>query len=429
MSITTLADLLTGPIEALMLFMVFEAFAERRENIKQYIYAISVIALGIAIDACNYFLNLTYINIIAMLVLGILFGMEYKIKIFSDIMISVFWIAVISLIEVAIFFIIVYAGHYSMEDAVNSPQLRLLGIVISKLTTLFLLEAVCAKAKKNKVHTGTEYWIFFFLILLFSVSITFIIFKFSFNNGVSEYSSLSLISCMLLLYVIFFMMYLYDRMGKQAEIISEQKLYKQQVEDQKKYYDEILTSQARIQAFKHDILNHMIAINSYFENKNYDEGIQYIKELENVLTFRGESIDTGNSAIDSIVSAKKITAESSGIKFSAEMHIPEKLSVEAIDECVILGNLLDNAIEACNKAKIPDKFIKLSVVYNNKLLIIETVNSSINSNNSKLSTTKDDKKNHGFGISNIREAIKKYNGILNFENGDGQFKISVMLFL
>ena len=138
-------------------------------------------------------------------------------------------------------------------------------------------------------------------------------------------------------------------------------------------------------------------------------------------------MDTGNVAFDAIISTKRTFAESKGIEFVTNIQIPEKLNIEAIDLCVIFGNALDNAIEACEKFTDVRRYISLSAVYDEQQLICKIVNSAIKPNDT-LNTTKPDKNNHGFGIENIKQALSKYNHVMKIDQSNGEFVLSFVIF-
>ena len=141
---------------------------------------------------------------------------------------------------------------------------------------------------------------------------------------------------------------------------------------------------------------------------------------------QSEIIDTGNTAFDAIISAKKVLAESKNIDFALKIQIPEKLQVDAVDLCVIFGNALDNAIEACEKLE-TQKIINVSAIYDDNQLICKITNTALTST-SDLQTTKSDKENHGFGLDNIKQALSKYNHVVKIEHADNEFVLSFIIF-
>ena len=223
-------------------------------------------------------------------------------------------------------------------------------------------------------------------------------------------------------------MFLYEHLSRQSEIMNREQQYEQQIKSQSKHLDEILVMQNQLKSFRHDMENHWIALKGYFENKDYDSGIKYIREINNSLE-NVNTIDTGNIALDAIISTKKAIAIGKDINFESTVQVPEKLPIEAIDICVILGNALDNAIEACERIKDVKKYIKISVIYEGDSILFKIENSVPKSKKISLKTSKTDKGNHGFGLENIKHALSKYNHLLKIDNEESIFILSFIIFV
>lgn len=214
----------------------------------------------------------------------------------------------------------------------------------------------------------------------------------------------------------------YERSLK-LEIQKQQ--YEQQITSQSKHIDEILVMQKQIKKFRHDSSHHFTALKGFFLNNQNQDGLSYIEKINNDLE-QTELVDTGNTAFDAIISTKKALAESKNIKFNLQIQIPEKLQVDAVDLCVIFGNALDNAIEACEKLK-NHRMINVSAIYDDCQLICK-ISNSVSSTISDLQTTKEDRENHGFGLDNIKQALSKYNHVLKIDQTDNEFVLSYIIF-
>ena len=183
--------------------------------------------------------------------------------------------------------------------------------------------------------------------------------------------------------------------------------------------------QKQIKKFRHDISHHFTALKGFFTNQQIEDGLTYIEKINDSLEHT-EIVDTGNTAFDAIISTKKALAESKNIEFTIQIQIPEKLKVDAVDLCVIFGNSLDNAIEACEKLE-NQRIINVSAIYDDCQLICKITNTAA-LNTTDLQTTKDDKENHGFGLDNIKQALSKYNHVLKIDQSDNKFVLSFVIF-
>ena len=145
-------------------------------------------------------------------------------------------------------------------------------------------------------------------------------------------------------------------------------------------------------------------------------------------------VETENPVITALVSTKKNKSFENDIDMKLDIDIPEELPFDFVDLSIIIGNLLDNAIEACliidKEAK---RNIELSIHTNEKNLIIEVINTkcaSIKVDTENIFgefTTKKDKSNHGLGLENIKLIVWQYNGTVVVKDLGAEFKVSISL--
>jgi len=179
-------------------------------------------------------------------------------------------------------------------------------------------------------------------------------------------------------------------------------------------------------------MNHVSILYSLFENNDSEKLKEYLSELMEEKVIKKEYAHSGNLVIDSILNFKLQEADSLGVHVTLELSVPEQLAVKSFDMTVILGNLLDNAIHACNRLPEDRKIIKSVIRYDKGRLIIDIKNQYSNTilyENGNIMTTNDDKKNHGIGLLNVRNAVEKYQGLLNIEHSDDIFSVTALLFV
>ena len=219
--------------------------------------------------------------------------------------------------------------------------------------------------------------------------------------------------------------YLLQRIMKREEdktIIYQNKLMKQQM-------DEIENIYMTMRGWRHDYHNHLQSLKGYLSLNKVDQMKNYLNELETDL----DSIDTlyhsGNLQLDSILNAKLAIAEKGQIRIHCDASIPPQLHVSYLDLCVILGNLLDNAIESCRKIKNPDeRFIRVYIGILKKQLYISITNATsetVKQRTDHYFTTK--RGDHGHGLKRVDQVVKKYDGYLNRQNEPGVFATEIIL--
>lgn len=240
-----------------------------------------------------------------------------------------------------------------------------------------------------------------------------------FGISASWYSVLYIISSMAVilcvLYLIFKIFYIAHR---QNDILKQMAL-------QKAFGEKAASDDKELMRFRHDYKNHMIVVNSYLESGKVDEARKYLEQLNCEVNGVINKIKTGNFVSDAILNYKSVYASQTGVDLFFMGFIPSE-GINNEDLCTVLSNLVDNAIEAAQKVE-GEKFVEIESKMKNDMLIMSVSNPTVNSSATKLKTTKQDKKNHGFGIKNVERALKKYDGQMTVECENGIFTVNVMM--
>lgn len=197
-----------------------------------------------------------------------------------------------------------------------------------------------------------------------------------------------------------------------------------------KYYNEVENIYREMRGWRHDFHNHIQLMKAYLELGEYEEMAGYLNELDRDLTEIDKVLKTGNLMVDAILNSKLSLAAKENININARARVPEKLQVADIDLCVIIGNLMDNAIEACLKLENPeDRFIRVYIREMKEQLYISITNSmkgKAKKRGLKYISTKPGK-NHGFGLKRIDRLVQKYDGFINRQSEEGVFATEIIL--
>ena len=261
-----------------------------------------------------------------------------------------------------------------------------------------------------------------------SVVAVFLIFQLSFNINNTYMYNLSILCSFGLLFSTFFSLYLYEHLASQTQIIRNQQHYEQHLKTQLKHLDEILIAQNQIKQFKHDFINFKIGLEFYLKNNDCEGAKNYLNSLTRNFKSGDNVIETGNTALDAIISTKKAISENKGIEFVSKIQIPEKLSVDPIDMCVIFGNALDNAIEACERIHEGNKKIYLTIICQGEQVFCKIVNTAPKPEKKIFKTSKADKSNHGFGLENIKMTLALYNSEPTIVQTENEFILKFVIF-
>ena len=196
-----------------------------------------------------------------------------------------------------------------------------------------------------------------------------------------------------------------------------------------KHVTEVENIYKQMRGWRHDYHNHiqtMKAYRSLGENEKIDG---YLNSLETDLTSVDTLIKSGNVMVDAILNSKLSLAKSRKIDINAKAIVPQKLTVSEIDLCVIIGNLLDNAIEACVRVDDEAKrFIRVYMDLKRDNLYLSITNASggkIQKQDGRYISGKGE--NHGFGLMRIDKIVDKYAGYIKRRDEDGAFTSEIML--
>lgn len=181
----------------------------------------------------------------------------------------------------------------------------------------------------------------------------------------------------------------------------------------------------------HDVKNHFLIIRELGEKNKIEELLQYIDELYDEYNNVGSHTWTGNRIIDLVLNQKKSMAEQKKIKFNVDAMLLPYVNLSDVEICSLFGNLLDNAIEACEKNELKERVIEVSIKAQKELLFINIVNSlgvePIRKNNRFVSSKKD-KGIHGYGLKSVERIVNKYEGVISYQVESNMFKVNVTFF-
>ena len=208
-------------------------------------------------------------------------------------------------------------------------------------------------------------------------------------------------------------------------------------QDYMKYQGKVLSAQMEemknlhmtMRGWRHDYHNHMQKIRAHLALGQTDEVNTYIDQMENELCAIDFKYKTGNSTIDAILNSKLTLAEDNGLQIKCDVTLPSELPVQPIDLCVLLGNLIDNAIESCEKLESNDKrFLRIYMCIMKQQFYVSVSNATnevVRKLDKEYITNK--RGNHGHGLRRIDLIVEKYDGYVNRQNEPGVFATEIML--
>lgn len=193
-----------------------------------------------------------------------------------------------------------------------------------------------------------------------------------------------------------------------------------------KHCEEVQSVYKTMRGWRHDYHNHIQALLAL--NGDWEETRKYLWKLNDDLTTVDTVIKTGNVMVDAILNSKLTLIKSKGIEVNARATVPKEMNISEIDLCTIIGNLLDNAMEACMELQDGERFIRVFIGVMKAQLYISVQNASrteLKKAGGKYLSTKGE--DRGFGLMRIDMIAKRCGGYVNRQNEDGMFATEVLL--
>ena len=200
------------------------------------------------------------------------------------------------------------------------------------------------------------------------------------------------------------------------------KIVELQTEQSKTHLDEVRSIHKEMRGYKHDFHNHLQTLKGYIEAGENERALKYIEELDYGVMNTDTLLKTGNVSVDVILSAKIAKAKSKGINVTVKANLPDNLNITDVELSIVIGNLLDNAIEACVQTTEAEPFIRVYLIMKSNMLYFSMLNSSgdkLKKDGSLFNSKKGGF--HGFGLRRAESIIEKHGGWIKYNSEDGAF--------
>lgn len=336
------------------------------------------------------------VNILITFVMSIVTGIQY-----TEFVGPQKWGVIVDAVTLVTFIVFVcFSDKMETDDKARLTIPEYIGLLIG-MSCLFLLIAVAQSVMK-----GND---IYFLLMKKTLAICVIVVAIFFVGGIYWLSQLN---------------------NRAMRYHTENIMYKQFMEQQTAHIKEILDADERMRAFRHDIRAHIVALENGIEEGNIDFLRKYVERMKDENQKGTTERYSGITSVDAVVSEWHRKATEKSISWEWEGIIGSKIELEEFDLCVLMSNLLSNAVEAAEKIRDENKrFIRIRAGSILERTVISVSNSCLPDNNSVkvLRTTKKDVKNHGFGNKNIQNIVEKANGEIERKNNDGIYEVEIII--
>ena len=415
-------------IESYCLTMFVDTFCVLGNRASSFKKIIRYLLLFIISFGCSlYFEKYLYLKVLVILVASSLvfrfFNFQGYIK---------------NIIVVALFFGINFLAEYLalaiyIEIVPNNNEI--LGIIqplIVLLAKAFLFFAVLIinrmVDKKTLLLFKDSDWIKLMFFPVFTIILT-ASFIYKSDYVIEKHLELIMwiIACGLLGIDVFVLIIVRD-MAEKEKILREKDIINNQNKNQLLYYEKVMSDIDKQRQISHEYNNKIECIKQLINSDDIEELKAYIEESDNKGTTTDNLIDTNNAIVNAVINTKYHEAVEKGIIFLFNTNNLLNVNLNKEDIVVILANLLNNAIEACESCN--RKLIEMKIIYEGEELLISvknTYNGCLRVANGLYVSSKFDQKNHGFGINNIISSVEKYDGIYSIKYSDSEFVFTIVI--
>jgi signal transduction histidine kinase len=352
-----------------------------------------------------------------------------KSSFFEKLIIAVISCTLFYLINLPILYIFSYIfDHTVMDMTIAKGSERIIILFLTKTLYFTTTQTIIHLRQRQVFHFKRNEWILVSANFAITLSIAFLLYSLSVDLWNTFYVYIGIVVLLMALDVIAYCFMKKINLKNIEE--TENKLLKLSIEQQSDMLDKIQMQYENLSEMRHDYVHELAYIQGVLNEKDYDKLDSYLKEKLSSEKLKGYNfIFTSNKVIDSVINYKFSVAEQKGISVVCTLTADISERFEH-DISIILANLLDNAIEYSEKLTDgkPEIILNVSEITGYYSIIVKNrISSSVLTDNKKLSTTKSDKHNHGYGLKSVKMLAEAHNGMLDIYEKDGFFVVNTML--
>lgn len=293
--------------------------------------------------------------------------------------------------------------------------------------TCFLLNH--KKLKKQGIYNPYKKYVYLVLGLIVLVLFAFIIYAYTLNSSKEALENIVMVIFVINIIIIVLILSIYEKIVDSLQEAALKQLQQQKYELAQSYYEELSEKSKQLVSLRHDFKNHLNIIAGRLEQKDYTEALSYLERITAVTKSAGDLIITNNATVSAILQSKKVECERKGIGFTYTAAFEKIYKLTDMDFTIILGNILDNAIEAQEEVR-AGKYLAVSITQADTYLVIQCENPYLASpmkKNGRLVTSKEDSEFHGVGLLNVSDVCERYGGDFHYTYDNSIFTVRIML--
>lgn len=309
----------------------------------------------------------------------------------------------------------------------NTNLIRIFMLVYTKIILVIILQIFINASRTKHIYLKKIEYLMLALTFVINATVCLTIRDIMLVNFNSPFRFLYIMGCMICLDIIILCCTI--RISRISQKTREMEILKIQLNQQEKSMLEVDRRYEEISKIRHDMKNYVACAIALAENKDYKELIKYLNDYSDTKLEKYRNyITTESRVVNAVINSKLSLAQENEI--SIDCVITGKIgNIREIDISILLSNLLDNAIEQCEKKN--DKArLKIEMYNKNAFLCVKIKNTCTHNvllENPTLETTKEDKGNHGLGLKSVQDIVSKYSGSIDFSFKHDEFIVTAIL--
>lgn len=368
----------------------------------------------------------SYLSSLVALLMIYSLAQSYKVEIKTKVVFTILYgvlMTMVNLISLYIFTTIQSIDFSTLDPTNESGQSVFTKTILLSCMIMFaVIQIIRLIAKRRSFSLHYRYYILFLLVPLISMYQVNVLTTFSEKN---IYYFIAIIGFLLLNVMI---VYIFDSIIEKFHLMHENEQLQDQMDYQDANYEKTVHSFKSIKRIIHDTNQQFLYIEECIRRNDTAAALEHIKVNLNKVEEAYQRVNTGNLVIDALVTNTVNIGQANGIRIDTKLHLYTKeVNIDRYDLCVVLGNMLDNAIEASKKIKMAeDRYILIKIHSNDSAIFIH-INNHMDNEVAHLRSQKSNPENHGIGLTNIARICEKYGGNMTIETQHKVFNNMVAL--
>lgn len=414
-------------IESIITYQFFESTISQNKSDRKFGRKTILFYVGffVVLSVVNCSVRNMLINPIFMYILILLISQIYNNSFRIKILQSTLLLIIFVLSELVTGMIIAVFSEKSMEMMSDNPILYFQGMFVSQMVS-FIIVKIIGLSKRQFKYLPIKVWLQIIIIPFTSIISVYAVVEVAYKMNNLRSSMYVILIAVCLVVANLFTFHLFEKELQNRDDKLRYSFLERQLEDEKEYYKMVSDNQIQIKKIAHDMKNTLISILGNITEGKIEAAEHKINELLNNTKENTQTAYTGQLTVDTMINIKKNQMDNENISFKPICFMSKDCQFDEIGFCIVLGNALDNAIEACKKIDQNNRYIMLKIIEDDTLLSCYLENSSngvMPKENEK--TTKMNKAIHGFGLDNMKMIIKNNGGAINTSYNENKF---VLLF-